>query len=202
MGKKVIILILLLLPMSLFAQNLDTRILKTIYSPHPLVTDKFFLFTSNYSVYAIIGTPVVMGTVGLIKHDDELFRNACVTVAGSALSVGITVGLKYAVNRKRPDQSNIGVVDKSSFQDPSFPSGHASSAFSTATSLSLAYPKWYVIAPAYTIAGTISYGRVYLGGHYPSDVLAGALIGTGSSWLTWHINKKLQEKAKKTRQNY
>jgi membrane-associated phospholipid phosphatase len=132
-----------------------------------------------------------MGTVGLIRHDDELFRNACVTLTATALNIGITTAIKYSVNRKRPDQANIGVVDKSDFNDPSFPSGHTSSAFATATSLSLAYPKWFVIIPTYTIASAIGYSRVYLGGHYPSDVLAGALVGSGCAWLTFEINKKL-----------
>jgi membrane-associated phospholipid phosphatase len=76
------------------------------------------------------------------------------------------------------------------------PSGHTSSAFSTATSLSLNFRKWYVVAPAYTYAAAVGYSRMYLGVHYPSDVLVGALLGSGTAYLTWKINKKLQNKRK------
>jgi len=64
-------------------------------------------------------------------------------------------------------------------------------AFATATSLSLEYPKWYVIVPAYTWAGTVGYSRMHLGVHYPSDVLIGALVGAGSAFITHKVNQKL-----------
>ncbi|HSC36729.1 MAG TPA: phosphatase PAP2 family protein, partial [Chitinophagaceae bacterium] len=66
----------------------------------------------------------------------------------------------------------------------SFPSGHTSSAFAMATSISMSYPKWYVIAPCYLWAGTVGVSRIVLGVHYPSDVLAGALVGMGSAYVT------------------
>jgi undecaprenyl-diphosphatase len=81
---------------------------------------------------------------------------------------------------------------------PSFPSGHTSVAFSTATSLYLAYPKWYVAVPAFTYAASVGYSRMYLGVHYPSDVLAGAVIGAGSAWLMYKANKWLFKKKPKT----
>ena len=70
----------------------------------------------------------------------------------------------------------------------SFPSGHTSFAFATATSLSIKYPRWYVIAPSYLWAGAVGYSRMNLGVHYPSDVLAGAMLGAGSAWLTCKVN--------------
>jgi undecaprenyl-diphosphatase len=73
--------------------------------------------------------------------------------------------------------------------DPSFPSGHTSSAFNTATFICLTYPKWYVIAPAALWATSVAYSRMYLGVHYPSDVLAGAVLGAGTAYLTYYLNK-------------
>ena len=101
--------------------------------------------------------------------------------------------LKYSVNRDRPFVTYPDIIQKSK-AIPSFPSGHTSSAFATATSLSLAYPKWYIIVPSYAWAGTVGYSRMHLGVHYPSDVLAGALIGSGCAYLTFKVNQKLLKK--------
>jgi len=77
------------------------------------------------------------------------------------------------------------------------PSGHTSSAFTTAISLSLAYPKWYIIVPTYTWAGTVAFSRMDLGVHYPSDGLIGALVGAGTAWLCYEVNKKLNKNSRK-----
>jgi membrane-associated phospholipid phosphatase len=79
----------------------------------------------------------------------------------------------------------------------SFPSGHTSDAFALATSVTVAYPKWYIIAPAFTWATAVGYSRMHLGVHYPKDVIAGAIVGAGSAYLSCKINKWLFP-AKKT----
>jgi len=75
----------------------------------------------------------------------------------------------------------------------SFPSGHTSAAFSLATTLSIQHPKWYIIIPSYTFASLVGYSRIYLGAHYPSDVIAGALVGTGAAWLNHQLIKYWQQ---------
>jgi membrane-associated phospholipid phosphatase len=137
-----------------------------------------------------------MGTAGLIKHDHTLFRNAEVVVTATLVNICVTSGLKYSINRTRPFITYPDIVKKSGAGSPSFPSGHTSGAFATATSISLAYPKWYVIVPLFGWAGVVGYSRMDLGVHYPSDVLAGAAIGAGSAWLTHYVNKKLILKSK------
>ena len=113
-----------------------------------------------------------------------------------AINTGITEAMKYSINRTRPFITYTDIVKKSAAGSPSFPSGHTSSAFAMATSLSLTYPKWYIIVPSICWAGTVGYSRMDLGVHYPSDVLAGALVGAGSAWLTYYVNKKLILKSK------
>jgi membrane-associated phospholipid phosphatase len=138
-----------------------------------------------------------MGTVGLLRKDETLLRNACITAGASIVNFGITAALKYSFNRTRPYITYPDIMQKSPVHSPSFPSGHTSSAFATATSISLSYPKWYVIVPMFGWAGTVGYSRMYLGVHYPSDVLAGAALGTGTAWLTHYVNKKLILKSRK-----
>lgn len=53
----------------------------------------------------------------------------------------------------------------------------------------MAYPKWYVIAPAFLWAGSVSYSRMYLGVHYPTDVAAGAALGVGSTFILQSLKK-------------
>src|SRR5665647_3682459 len=100
--KKLVALFLLIMPMSLFSQNIDVDILKTIHSPEPLPSDDFFRFVSDANMYVIAGTPVTMAVVGLASHDDELLRNAAMMAAGTAVSYGLALGLKYTVKRDRP----------------------------------------------------------------------------------------------------
>ncbi|OGP81379.1 MAG: hypothetical protein A2Y95_05810 [Deltaproteobacteria bacterium RBG_13_65_10] len=63
----------------------------------------------------------------------------------------------------------------------SFPSGHATNAFSAATLLASFYG-WRIGVPSLLLAGLIGYSRVYVGVHYPFDVLASAVVG--SAWAT------------------
>jgi membrane-associated phospholipid phosphatase len=189
--KLFFLLALTLLSVQANSQNLDIRLLRSFNSPEKLPSDRFFQFASNSDAYLVYGIPVVIGSVGLIRHDDKLFRNAEVALAAVIVSSGITLVLKYSVNRTRPFITYPDITKKSAAGSPSFPSGHTSGSFALATSLSLSYPKWYIIVPVFTWAGTVAFSRMDLGVHYPSDVLAGAVIGAGSAWLTHYVNKKL-----------
>ena len=197
--KKLLAFLLLLIPIGLFSQNIDVDILKAIHNPEPVSSDGFFRFVSDANIYVITGTPVTMAIVGLASHDDEALRNAVSMAAGTAVSYGIALGLKYTVKRDRPFVTYPEeFADKTGhdYSDSySFPSGHSTTAFATATALTLEYPKWYVIVPSYAYAGTVAYSRMHLGVHYPSDVLAGALIGSGCAWLSHIVNKKLNGKS-------
>ena len=115
-------------------------------------------------------------------------------LGAAAITAGITTALKYSVKRDRPFVTYSDITQKSSAGAPSFPSGHTSNSFAVATSVSINYPKWYIIVPSYAWAGTVAYSRMSLGVHYPSDIVAGAWIGAGSAYLTHKVNHKLNKK--------
>jgi len=196
MKRKILTLILTLTIISANAQNLDTRILRDINLPFHAGPDKAWRFISNASIPIDFAVPVSILIVGLSRQDQALEVKAIETGSSLFISAGSGFLLKEIIRRQRPFLAYPSLIYKKQNESGySFPSNHASMAFSTATSLSLALPKWYVIAPAFAFATATGYSRLYLGVHYPSDVLAGALIGVGSSFITWELQRILNRKS-------
>jgi membrane-associated phospholipid phosphatase len=175
------------------AQSTDIKLLRTINTPHKLLLDGMFKGVSNSVYFVVVGVPLTIGTIGTIKHENKYLETTIFLISSTAVTMGLTDILKYKFNRERPFYKYPDILNKSGVYnlDPSFPSGHTASTFNTATLLSLYYPKWYIIVPSFIYAGSVGYSRMYLGVHYPSDVLAGAVLGAGTAWLTYYIDKKL-----------
>ncbi|WP_259014292.1 phosphatase PAP2 family protein [Emticicia fluvialis] len=188
------LLMVLLLHFDVSAQNFDINVLKNIQSNRNHRLDAAFenFSKSTYPVSAAV--PIGMLGVGLITKNKNLQREGLASGAALAVSLGTTFVLKKVIDRPRPYEKYPFINPYVLETDPSFPSGHTTAAFSAATSLSLAVPKWYVIVPAYAWAGTVAYSRLHLGVHYPTDVLVGAVIGAGSAWATHRINRWLKKK--------
>ena len=76
----------------------------------------------------------------------------------------------------------------------SFPSGHATVAFACATAIALAVPRlrW----PVFVLAALIAFSRVYVGVHYPLDVLAGAFLGVGIGFAVRHAGAAIRTLAR------
>jgi membrane-associated phospholipid phosphatase len=179
-------------PYELAGQSADIRLLREINLNRNTSLDPAFRGFSNSVAPICVGTPVIMFGVGYFTRDSALKRNAIYSGASIIVTSVITEILKYSINRTRPFETYPDIEKATSAHSPSFPSGHTSRAFSMATSLSLAYPKWYVIVPSYAWAITVAYSRMDLGVHYPSDVLAGVIIGAGSAYLCYKLNQKLR----------
>ena len=175
----------------LLSQNADINLLKSINLNRNKDFDGAFRIITNSAAPISIGCPLIMYGAGMIQKDSTLKKNG-IYIAESILSaVFISTALKYSINRERPFVTYPYLEKVTSGGSPSFPSGHTSDAFATATSLSIAFPKWYVIAPSYIWASAVGYSRLDLGVHYPSDVMAGALIGAGSAYFCYVANKWL-----------
>ncbi|MBI2967399.1 MAG: phosphatase PAP2 family protein [Bacteroidetes bacterium] len=176
------------------SQNVDIDFLRSISHNRNKNLDNSFTFITNSMLPVGIATPVVVFSFGTFKKNRAVQEQAVQFGGALALSALVTTGIKYTVNRPRPFETYPDIENVTGAGSPSFPSGHTSSAFTVATSLALNYPKWYVIAPAYLWAGAVGYSRMHLGVHYPSDVLAGAIIGAGSSLVAWRISKLIFKK--------
>ena len=172
------------------AQNWEVNWLNNI---NPDIPNSSFQINVSKSVYPLaLATPLTMLSVGLIKKDKSLQKNSYKIIGSLLINTAITQGLKYTINRQRPYDAYPTLIHPYNIEtDPSFPSGHTSSAFALATSLSLQYKKWYVVVPAFAWASSVGYSRLYLGEHYPTDVFVGAAIGIGSAYLSNWLTKKL-----------
>lgn len=192
--KYKLILFFMFFAVSAISQNIDIDILRNINLNRNTHLDGFLKHVSNSAGPVAFGLPVVMfGLSYLMK--DTLTRKRSLYIGASVLTaVVITNILKYSIDRTRPFETYSFIEKMTGGGSPSFPSGHTSDAFSLATALSIVYPKWYVVVPAYAWAMTVGYSRMALGVHYPGDVLAGALIGAGSAYLCFKGQQWLQKK--------
>ena len=172
------------------AQNWDIDLLKSINPQNPNSAVMKGLSSSVYPV--AVAAPVSLVIAGYIRNDVQLENKGWELTGSLLISTIITQGSKHIFNRQRPYAKYPGQVFPASIEtDPSFPSGHTSTAFATATTLSLEFKKWYVVIPAYAWAAGVGYSRLYLGQHYPTDVIAGALVGAGSAVLSSWLTRKL-----------
>ena len=116
----------------------------------------------------LVVLPVAAGGMTLALKDGE---GALQLAESAALTVGVTYGLKYAVDEQRPNGEKY-----------SFPSAHSSVSFASAEYIRKRYG-WEFGLPAYALASFVAYSRVESHQHYAHDVIAGAAIGIGSSYL-------------------
>lgn len=103
--------------------------------------------------------------------------------AGVALAIGKAIS--ELVDRARPFVVDSGGVHLFSGHaaDPGFPSDHATASFAIATAIFLRHRRWGAVA--LVAAAVLSVGRVALGVHFPSDVLAGAALGAAVALALW-----------------
>jgi len=191
--RKFTTIILLWSAFSLFstqisAQNADIELLRSINGSKSVGLRQYSKFISNTTTAVAISTPLVMGAVALLEKNDDLLKSALYVGVSIGVDGVLTYSMKEIVKRPRPYATYPDIYAYQSETSLSFPSGHTSLAFATATALSLKCPKWYVIAPSYFWACSVGYSRMNLGMHYPSDVLAGAFLGAGSAYITYKVN--------------
>jgi membrane-associated phospholipid phosphatase len=195
-----LIVFLLGIPVTVCSQNTDIDILKPINKNESGFKNTWSKLNTGATTTLSISIPAGLAITGFIMRDKKMKQDAMYMGAAFLVSTLVTKSVKHMVNRQRPFAKYPFIVKRADSEAGlSFPSGHTSAAFSTATSLSLRYRKWYIIAPACIFASSVGWARMYQGVHYPSDVLAGALTGAASAWLgykaqKWMAAKKEQKK--------
>lgn len=112
-------------------------------------------------------------------------RGVVAAGASAALALAIAQVIAGLVDRPRPyvaDPSGLHLFASRS-PDPSFPSDHATAAFAVALAIWLRNRRWGALA--LVMAAVLALGRVAVGVHYPSDVVAGAALGMAAALALW-----------------
>lgn len=195
MKRSIVICMSLLLGfMASHAQNWDINTLHRVNSWDGKFVRNYSKFFSRSAPYFSVGVPVAMAVYAGIGKNQKLLEDAIYVGTSVIEATAITYGLKYVIGRERPYERYPDQVNPYSYESsPSFPSSHTAAAFSLATSLSIRYPKWYVIAPSALWACSVGFSRMNEGVHYPSDVLAGAVIGAGCAVANVYVNRWLNK---------
>lgn len=104
-------------------------------------------------------------------------RNTGLRLGFIQLIVAGTVQIiKLVVSRVRPYNALANIIPLKTARDYSFPSGHTAAAFSTVLTINALVPL-IISVFGFALAALIGYSRIYIGVHYPSDVIIGGLIG-------------------------
>lgn len=170
-----------------FVDIIFSQIIYSIRSPE---LTKVMMFVTNFGLdYALFGAGLIVVLLTLVKHKKEAFLFSVVLLMGLV----INLSLKLLVQRPRPEM--MPLIIESTY---SYPSGHAMNSlvffaliafymyhFSRNKKLSIA-----VAGGCGVMVGLVGFSRVYLGVHYPTDVLAGYVAG-----FWWFVTAILIEKS-------
>ena len=177
------------------SQNFDINLLKPINKNETNFKNKYLELNASSVSPLSVGIPAGIAIAGFISHNKQLQKDALYMGGAFIVSSIITQTTKRIVNRQRPFETYAFIVKRDDENGGlSFPSGHTSAAFCTATSVALRYRKWYFVVPSYVFAFSTGWARMYQGVHYPTDVLAGAVVGAGSAWLGWKAQHWIEKK--------
>lgn len=163
--------------------NLDVLIFQQInsWAGENVCLDSLGIFFAEYLIYILVG-------VALLLFRKNLKRAVFAGLAAVLAKFGIVELIRIFWSRTRPFiENNVNLlIEKAS--DPSFPSGHASASFA------LSYVVYYYNKKAgiffFVASFLIAITRVFVGVHWPLDIVGGAVVGVFSGWLVIKISQK------------
>ena len=177
-------------PLLPFLTDLDHRLLLAINHAHTAKLDRLMIFASDRYVWFPAYAVLILWLIDIFRR--RAWQLLLLLVGAVALADSITSKLfKPFFARLRPCHAP-GLLGQLHLPDGcggqfGFLSSHAANSFALAIFLLLVLPSQRFRAlqiTAFLWAGILSYSRIYLAAHYPSDVLGGAVIGAGLGWGT------------------
>jgi undecaprenyl-diphosphatase len=191
-----------------FLKTFDQKIFWFINSNHNSFFDHFFSIITNFGTGWVVAPILLFFVFTKIqaKKRASLIVFSLIVLVVSGL---INSHIKHLLHTPRPltvfakEQKSAGdnapkgthyvcwktihIVGKELAED-SFPSGHTNTVFSAAMLMVLCFGRFFW--PSLLVAGLVGYSRVYIGAHFPSDVIAGAFLGVIVVWMGfWFFNR-------------
>ena len=181
-----------------YLNDIDADALLAVNGLHDMFQDAFWwLLTAKWSSLLL-----VLALVWILLHQNR--RHALLVVAMLVLTVlvadQISSGLiKHLVERLRPThdpslESMVHVINGYRGGMYGFVSSHAANFFAIATLFALVMRHRVVTLSMFTWALLQCYSRVYLGVHYPGDILGGIIVGVLAGWLVWQLMRWIQRR--------
>ena len=181
-----------------YLNEIDTNALLAINGLHNTLQDAFWFLVSSKLASLLI----LLGLVWVLLHKNR--RHALLTIAMLVLAFTIADQvssslIKHLVERLRPThdpaiEDMVHTVNGYRGGMYGFVSSHAANAFAAITLISLILRQRLVLFPLLVWALMQCYSRVYLGVHYPGDILGGTVVGLISGWLVWLLMKQIQRR--------
>jgi len=151
----------------------------------------FVVFCSRWLIYVFA---LLAAGTGLYRRRRD-WRHAAIEAGWSALlALVAALSLGELIGRIRPFQADGGInlLIPAPLSEYSFPSAHTAVAFAIASALAYAHASFGFIA--FAVAFLVAFGRVGAGVHYPSDVMAGALVGFLAFLAVRYLHKAIRRR--------
>jgi undecaprenyl-diphosphatase len=142
-----------------------------------------------FNIVTRLGSTEPILIVSVLLYITGRKREGVLLFASVIIGTLITLPVKLAVPRPRPFATVPTAIAFDTEGGSSFPSGHTMRAFSAAYVLSSLRPAFTL--PFYLLACLVGFSRIYLGQHYPFDVLVGILFGLLAGHLTIRFERKI-----------
>lgn len=181
-----------------YLNDIDTEVLLAINGLHGTFQDAFWWLISAKWASVLL----VLAFIWVLLHQNR--RHALLTLAmlvlAFVLADQISSGLiKHMVERLRPSQdpsldNMIHIVNNYRGGKFGFVSSHAANSFAAATLIALIMRHRLVTISLFTWALLQCYSRVYLGVHYPGDILGGMVVGILVGCIVWYLMRWIQRR--------
>lgn len=178
--------------------DIDSDALLAINGLHDTFQDAFWFMVSSKLASVLIA----LGLIWVLLHKRRSYALLVIVMLALTITIADQVSsgiIKQLVERFRPTHDpDIGALvhTVNGYRGGmyGFVSSHAANAFSAITLISLIMRQRLVLFPLLVWALMQCYSRIYLGVHFPGDILGGIVVGLASGWLIWLLMRPIQRR--------